>query len=270
MPELPEVETTKAGLEPHLTGKTISKCIVRCGKLRWPVDPKLAKILQNNKILSLARRAKYLLVNTNNGTLIIHLGMSGHLRLHEAEAPAVGKHDHIDLELCSGAVLRYNDPRRFGSWQWTTEDPLNHPRLAHLGPEPLSKEFNASYCIKKSDKRKVPIKGFIMNQNVVVGVGNIYASEALFLSKINPLRPANTISKQEWSNLCKVIRQVLKKSIKAGGTTLRDFSQSDGKPGYFVQQLKVYGQNKCPACKNNLTEVRIAQRNSFYCDECQN
>jgi formamidopyrimidine-DNA glycosylase len=272
MPELPEVETTKEGIKPYLNNATIKSITVRQPKLRWPVPSnKLKKELPNSKIVSVTRRGKYLLVETSVGTLIIHLGMSGSIRVLKSNIEPE-KHDHIDLILKSGMMLRYKDPRRFGAWVWSKENPLDHPLLSKLGPEPLTKDFTTKYLFNAAQKTKRPAKTFIMDHHIVVGVGNIYASECLFLANILPTRPASTLSEAECTLLVKYIKQVLKKAIKSGGTTLQDFKQVSGKPGYFQQVLKVYGkQNKpCPNKCNSLIESKIiGQRNSFYCARCQ-
>ena len=270
MPELPEVETTIRGISPHITNQSIQRIIVRQKNLRWPVSKQLTDAVKNATISAITRRAKYIICNINSGNLLIHLGMSGSLRIFTDQAPRAAKHDHIDLCFSNGCTLRYNDPRRFGFWLWTEEDLATHPRLVHLGPEPLSKDFNAKHLLQCCQKRRVAIKGVIMEQKIVVGVGNIYASEALFLSGINPLVPANKLTLDDCKLICMNSKKVLKQSIKQGGTTLRDFSQSDGKPGYFAQQLLVYGQDNCQTCGNAIEQVRIAGRNSFYCPACQN
>jgi formamidopyrimidine-DNA glycosylase len=269
LPELPEVETTIRGITPHIQNHKIESVTVRQSKLRWLVTDTLVSAIQNQSIESISRRAKYIICKINNGHLLIHLGMSGCLRIHQGDAPQYEKHDHIELKFSNGCTLRYNDPRRFGFWLWTEEDLAKHPRLSHLGPEPLSTDFNAKHLLGCCKKRSVAIKGVIMEQKVVVGVGNIYANEALFLSSINPLKPANKLTLDDCKLICKNAKAVLKKSISQGGTTLRDFSQSDGKPGYFAQQLLVYARDSCQSCNNAITQIRIAGRNSFYCTNCQ-
>lgn len=269
MPELPEVETTIRGISPHISNQNIDRVIVRQKQLRWPITNSLIRAIENSTISNISRRAKYIICQINNGHLLIHLGMSGSLRIFTDKAPRATKHDHIDIRFANGCTLRYNDPRRFGFWLWTEDELNSHPRLTHLGPEPLSKQFNAKHLHQCCKKRRVAIKGVIMEQKVVVGVGNIYANEALFLSGINPLTPANQISLEQHQLICSNAKKVLKQSIKQGGTTLRDFSQSDGKPGYFSQQLSVYGQKDCQTCSHKIEQVRIAGRNSFYCPACQ-
>ncbi|NAZ95927.1 bifunctional DNA-formamidopyrimidine glycosylase/DNA-(apurinic or apyrimidinic site) lyase [Vibrio toranzoniae] len=268
MPELPEVEVSRMGISPHLVGETIKTMTFRTPKLRWDIPLEL-KQLEGEKILSISRRAKYLIIETKVGSAIVHLGMSGSLRVLDADFPAA-KHDHVDLKLTNGKVLRYNDPRRFGAWLWSAPDDV-HPVLLGSGPEPLTDDFNADYIAEKAEKRKVAVKQFIMDNKVVVGVGNIYANEALFSSRIHPLRPASKVTKEEWVLLTKEIKQVLATAIKQGGTTLKDFAQADGKPGYFAQELQVYGKAKeeCPNCGEKLEEQKIGQRNTFFCSQCQ-
>ncbi|KAB0461004.1 bifunctional DNA-formamidopyrimidine glycosylase/DNA-(apurinic or apyrimidinic site) lyase [Vibrio kanaloae] len=268
MPELPEVEVSRMGISPHLVGETIKTMTFRTPKLRWDIPLDL-KQLEGEKILAISRRAKYLIIETKVGSAIVHLGMSGSLRVLDADFPAA-KHDHVDLKLTNGKVLRYNDPRRFGAWLWSAPDEV-HPVLLGSGPEPLTDDFNADYIAEKAEKRKVAVKQFIMDNKVVVGVGNIYANEALFASRISPLRPASKVTKQEWLLLTKEIKQVLATAIKQGGTTLKDFAQADGKPGYFAQELQVYGKAKeeCPNCEALIQELKIGQRNTFFCEQCQ-
>ncbi|MGF1825767.1 bifunctional DNA-formamidopyrimidine glycosylase/DNA-(apurinic or apyrimidinic site) lyase [Vibrio splendidus] len=268
MPELPEVEVSRMGISPHLVGETIKNLTFRTPKLRWDIPQELKK-LEGQVIRSISRRAKYLLIETDTGTAIVHLGMSGSLRVLDADFPAA-KHDHVDLKLTNGKVLRYNDPRRFGAWLWSAPDEI-HTVLLGSGPEPLTDDFNADYIAEKAVKRKVAVKQFIMDNKVVVGVGNIYANEALFSSRINPLRPASKVTKEQWVLLTQEIKQVLATAIKQGGTTLKDFAQADGKPGYFAQELQVYGKagEKCPNCEALIQELKIGQRNTFFCEECQ-
>jgi formamidopyrimidine-DNA glycosylase len=270
MPELPEVETTLRGIAPHLTGQRIVEFIIRQPKLRWPVPRGLNQRLAGEKIEALSRRAKYLLLQTRAGTLILHLGMSGSLRLVDKNSPA-RKHDHVDIVLQSGKALRLTDPRRFGALLFTRDDPATHELIAHLGPEPLSSDFSASALFAKSRHRRIAIKPFIMDSKVVVGVGNIYANEALFLAGINPKREAGKISMARYERLVAAIKQVLTEAISQGGTTLRDFVGGDGRPGYFAQALKVYGREgmPCPACGTPVKQFRQGQRSTFYCPHCQ-
>ena len=270
MPELPEVETTCNGIATHLINKTVAKVVIRQPKLRWPIPARLKKDLPGNKITSIKRRAKYILIETNAGTLIIHLGMSGSLRVLKADTP-FDKHDHFDLVLKNGQCLRLHDPRRFGAVLWTTKPVLEHKLLCKLGPEPLSDQFTAENLFKLSRKRKVSIKQFIMNAHIVVGVGNIYASEALFLAGIHPRKTTGNISFPRFKQLVNSIQKVLTAAIKQGGTTLKDFTQSDGKPGYFQQQLNVYGRagEPCPVCGKAISHCVLGQRATYYCTQCQ-
>ncbi len=270
MPELPEVETTCKGIAPHIENNTITKVIVRNRHLRWPIPTGLNKKLSGQKINSVSRRAKYLLINTDIGTLIIHLGMSGSLRILQLDETAE-KHDHFELQFKDGVCLRLRDPRRFGCVLWTKDDPLEHKLLVNLGPEPLDKIFNAELLYAKSRKRKTTIKQFIMDAKIVVGVGNIYASESLFLAKINPKRLAGKLTKKQSIDLTAAIKKILTKAIKQGGTTLKDFRSSDGKPGYFQQKLKVYDRNgeSCMNCKKPIKQITLGQRSTFYCPNCQ-
>ncbi len=280
MPELPEVEITCRGICPSIEGRILTKVTVRENRLRWPVPSDVMK-LKEVKVDSVSRRAKYILIrilkgkNTSNknarkGTLILHLGMSGRLTVLTNEKRP-DKHDHVDFIFDNGMVLRYTDPRRFGSILWTTEDPNLHPLLAKLGPEPLSSDFSAQYLHQKSMHHKVMIKKLIMDQAIVVGVGNIYANEALFKAKISPLRIANTLSLAECKALVRAVKAVLEKAIEQGGTTLRDFLRPDGKLGYFVQKLSVYGREgeSCPSCGEVLLAEKIGQRATVYCSNCQ-
>ncbi len=270
MPELPEVETTRRGIEPHLLEQPITKVIVRNRKLRWPVPSQLPTELRQQTIHAVKRRGKYLLLSFDKGSLIIHLGMSGSLRILPIDSPPE-KHDHVELQLASGQCLRLRDPRRFGAVLWTRRDPLKHKLLATLGPEPLLAEFNGDYLYTRSRGRKQAIKSFIMDSKVVVGVGNIYASEALFLAAIHPQRAAGRISEKRYHQLSVAIKKVLTAAIRQGGTTLRDFTHSDGAPGYFKQQLNVYGRAEevCPNCAQPIRQLKIAQRASYYCPRCQ-
>lgn len=269
MPELPEVETTRRGIAPHLLGQTIERVVVRDRRLRWPIPEDLDVRLSGQRIEAVERRAKYLLIRVQSGTLIAHLGMSGSLRLVPAELPAA-KHEHVDILLGSGQALRYTDPRRFGALLWS-ELPLEHPLLASLGPEPLDEGFDGRRLYELSRGRSMAVKPFIMDNAVVVGVGNIYASEALFAAGIDPRRPAGGISRARYERLAAEIRRILAMAIERGGTTLRDFVGGDGKPGYFQQELFVYGRGGgfCKQCGSTLREVRLGQRASVYCGRCQ-
>ncbi len=269
MPELPEVETSCRGIRPHLDGQIISRLEVRQRKLRWPVPELLNELLPDNRITAVTRRGKYILLKVQGGSVMIHLGMSGCLRVLPQATPA-GKHDHVDLILANGQMLRLTDPRRFGSVLWQPEGEI-HALLADLGPEPLSEAFDAAYLHRRCEGRKTAIKQLIMDSKVVVGVGNIYANEALFLAGISPKRPAGNISGRRLETLTATIKQVLQDAIEQGGTTLRDFSGSDGKPGYFKQQLNVYGRGgkPCVRCLEPLVEVRLGQRSTVFCRFCQ-
>lgn len=270
MPELPEVETVMRGIIPHLVNQHIADVVIRQKQLRWPIPPYLAKNLQGQMINHISRRGKYLLLNTQKGTVIIHLGMSGHLRvLSKPEEP--NKHDHVDLILDNGCLMRFNDPRRFGTILWTSDDPLLHPLLSELGPEPLSEDFNGGYLFQRAQRRHIAIKQFIMDGRIVVGVGNIYANEALFIAKIHPLTSAGKISFKQYKILVAAIKKILSAAIESGGSTIRDFLNSSGKPGYFVQHLQVYGRDgmPCNKCRSLLEEIRISDRSSVFCPNCQ-
>lgn len=270
MPELPEVETTRRGIEPHIKNKQIEDVIVRHHQLRWPVPRGLKTKLVGHKVKSVSRRAKYLLIAFDHGTLILHLGMSGNLRIIDRALPAE-KHDHLDILFNHGKALRLTDPRRFGCVLWTKDDPQHHELIANLGPEPLSEAFTGDYLFQRSRGRKGSIKQFIMDGKIVVGVGNIYASESLFLAGINPKRLAGKVSRERMKKLAKAIKQVLAAAIEQGGTTLRDFVGGDGKPGYFAQQLNVYGREgePCRVCGSTLKQIVQGQRSSYYCPHCQ-
>ncbi len=270
MPELPEVETTRRGIAPHVDGRLIADVIVREHRLRWPVPRGLRAELTGARIELTARRAKYLLLRTDRGTLIVHLGMSGSLRVvdpHKALLP----HDHVDLLLDSGKALRFNDPRRFGSLHFTHGDPLEHPLLRHLGPEPLSADFDGAHLWRRARGRRVGIKLFIMNAAIVVGVGNIYASEALFRAGIRPTLAAGRVSRARMDRLAAAIRAVLEEAIDVGGTTLRDYVNADGAPGYFRQKLYVYERAglPCRVCGTPIRQLTQGQRSTYWCPTCQ-
>ena len=270
MPELPEVETTRRGIEPYVLGKRVNKVVVRDGRLRWPVPQDLTQCLSGLKITTLQRRSKYLLFGNSAGHLLVHLGMSGSLRIVLPDEPP-GAHDHIDLIMTGGKVLRFRDPRRFGSFLWTSEAPQQHKLLRDLGPEPLSNDFSGGHLFSASRGRRVAVKNFIMDAHVVVGVGNIYASESLFIAGIHPNRQAGRISRQRYELLSNAIKKTLQRSIEMGGTTLRDFVNSDGSPGCFEQTLLVYGRESksCRGCGSSVKRKVIGQRSSFYCSNCQ-
>ena len=269
MPELPEVETSRRGIEPHIVGGTVSRVVIRERRLRWPVSRNVDKCLPGQVITSVGRRAKYLLLNTSTGSAILHLGMSGSVCILEPGAPA-GIHDHVDIEFDSGRMLRYRDPRRFGSLHWSRK-PLSHRLLKDLGPEPLGTDFDGNYLWRKSRGRKVSVKQFIMNAHIVVGVGNIYASEALFAAGIHPCRAAGRVALRRYEALAAATRDVLERAIRAGGTTLRDFSGGEGQAGYFKQQLDVYGREDLPCrrCATPVTAIVQGQRSTYYCKNCQ-
>ena len=270
MPELPEVETTRRGILPWLEGSRVTAIRVRQRMLRWPVPRRLDRDLSGQVVNEVRRRAKYLLVGADRGTLLIHLGMSGSLRVLR-DPPPPGNHDHVDLDLSSGRTLRYNDPRRFGAMLWTTRDPLGHPLLRDLGPEPLGPDFDGRYLHAMARGRRVAIKNLIMNARVVVGVGNIYASEALFRAGIRPSRAAGRVSRARMELLAAAIRDVLGEAIAEGGTTLRDFAWGDGQPGYFARELRVYDRAglPCPVCAAPVKRQVLGQRSTYYCINCQ-
>lgn len=270
MPELPEVETSLRGVEPYLQGQTIKQIITRTEKLRWAIPAQLSQ-LAGAKIERLSRRAKYLLIHTDRGDIIVHLGMSGSLGiLNKSDNLPASKHDHADLVTESGVILRYNDPRKFGCWLFA-ERAEEHELIKKLGPEPLSDAFNGAYLFAKSRKKTTACKTFIMNNDIVVGVGNIYASESLFMAGIHPELAAQNLTQAQCDRLVKVIKEVLTKSIIQGGTTLKDFIQPDGKPGYFAQVLQVYGRKgeECNDCGSIIEAKVIGQRNSYFCPRCQ-
>lgn len=270
LPELPEVETTRRGIEPHIEKREVKEVILRRNTLRWPITPALSEELPSQTISAVSRRGKYLMLETDRGTVLIHLGMSGSLRIVD-KTRSVATHDHVDFVFTGGKILRYTDPRRFGCILWSTDPIETHPLLASLGPEPLSDEFDTDYLFGKSRARSAPIKNFIMDSRIVVGVGNIYANESLFLAGINPKRAAGKVSKPRYEKLVRCIRAVLQKAIDVGGTTLRDFTNSEGEPGYFAQSLQVYGRKgePCHVCLSTLKEVRQGQRSTVYCPKCQ-
>jgi len=273
MPELPEVETTRKGITPKANRQTITDFIVRNPNLRWPVDLTLTQTLPGLVIQSIGRRGKYLLLNTQDGSLLIHLGMSGNLRILPKNT-TVQKHDHVDIVLANGFVIRLNDPRRFGSvlWHAASDGAVEqHKLLAKLAPEPLSEDFNGQYFFEKTRNRKVAIKTLVMNSQVAVGAGNIYANESLFMSKIHPKTVASKLSKKQCDLLVSNIKKVLEAAIEQGGTTLKDFLSPDGKPGYFVQKLNVYDQEgkPCPNCKSTIERIILNQRACYFCPQCQ-
>ena len=270
MPELPEVETTRRGIAAHLTGERVTHVTVREPRLRWRVPRALARELPDQRIAAVRRRAKYLLLDTHAGSAIVHLGMSGSLRIVPA-GTAVRAHDHVDIAFDSGQVLRFNDPRRFGTLLWTRSDPLRHRLLAHLGPEPLEFNFDGTYLHEASRGRRAPVKSFLMDGNVVVGVGNIYANEALHLAGIHPAREAGRISRARYDALAGTVKQVLNNAIERGGTTLRDFLSAEGEPGYFQLDLLAYEREgePCRKCGTRIKRLVVGQRSSYYCPRCQ-
>ncbi|KID57826.1 formamidopyrimidine-DNA glycosylase [Pseudoalteromonas luteoviolacea] len=268
MPELPEVEVSRLGIEPHIKGHVVNEVRIHNGRLRWPVPEDVAR-LEGKAISAVRRRAKYLLLDSEAGTGILHLGMSGNLRVVEHSEP-LKKHDHVELLFDNGLALRLNDPRRFGAFLW--QDPeQQHSVFAKLGPEPLTDAFDANHLYQASRGKKVAVKQFIMDNHVVVGVGNIYANESLFKAGIHPKREAGKISLARYQKLTPIIKETLAAAIKQGGTTLKDFAQSDGKPGYFAQELLVYGRKgePCVQCDTTLQEIRLGQRSTVYCTKCQ-
>ena len=271
MPELPEVETTVLGLRPHVLQQTIVAMTIRKHQLRWLIPENTPELLCGQTIQKIERRGKYILMPTQSGTILIHLGMSGRLSILPLGTPP-GKHDHIDLQLNRKQILRYTDPRRFGAWVWIHNQPaLQHPLLSKLGIEPFDPDFNGSHLWQKAQKKVVAIKTFIMDQHIVVGVGNIYATEALFTTGLHPSTPAKSVSLEQMTQLAREIQIILGYAIRAGGTSLKDFLQTDGKPGYFTLQLQIYNRAgfPCPRCQTRLEKLTIGQRTSTFCPTCQ-
>ena len=270
MPELPEVETTRRGIHGALVGRRIDSFDLREKRLRWPVAPGIAREISGQRVVDVRRRAKYLLIDLERGTLIAHLGMSGSLRVMPARAARI-LHDHYDLVLDSGQCLRFNDPRRFGSLHWCTGDPSAHVLLAALGPEPLEAGFDADYLARRAKRRKAAVKLLLMDQRIVVGVGNIYASEALFRAGVRPRRAAGRVMRAEWIAIVTAVREVLAEAIRQGGTTLRDYVSADGTPGYFRQKLFVYERTgqPCLRCGTAIRHCVQGQRSTYYCPACQ-
>lgn len=270
MPELPEVETIRKGIEPYLLDQQIVKITIREKNLRWPIPLEIESLLNKATIEKIERRGKYLLISTSAGTLILHLGMSGHLRILPMDTP-LKKHDHVDITLTNQIILRLNDPRRFGAVLFTEDDPLDHPLLAKLGPEPLTSSFSADYLSTLAKNRKVAVKSFIMNNHVVTGVGNIYATESLFCARLHPEKSVSKIHYKQYETLVTCIKTILQKAIKAGGTTLKDFFNSNGSRGLFKVHLNAYGRKELPClrCKTILKETRLGQRSTVYCPRCQ-
>ncbi|KZY29108.1 MULTISPECIES: bifunctional DNA-formamidopyrimidine glycosylase/DNA-(apurinic or apyrimidinic site) lyase [unclassified Oleiphilus] len=268
MPELPEVETSRRGIEPYIKGHKILSIKIYQQALRWPVSNELYE-MTNQPVSDVLRRGKYIIICVPDGSILLHLGMSGSLRIVDERTPRI-KHDHVEFHLSCGKILRFNDPRRFGSILWSSNWQA-HPLIASLGLEPLNEEFDGAYLHQAAKKRKQAVKQFLMNSKLVVGVGNIYANEALFKAGISPIRSASQISLKRYNLLADTIKEVLRKSIKQGGTTLKDFVGSDGKPGYFKQELNVYGRGgeACVECGQALKEIRQGNRATVYCSQCQ-
>jgi len=274
VPELPEVETTRRGIEPHLAGRRIATVTLRRSDLRWPIPPEVGERLPGQLIDSVERRAKYLLIHTAAGSAMLHLGMSGMLRVLPPDAP-IGKHDHVDIVLEDtaeqrGRVLRFTDPRRFGSLLWQPFGEL-HPLLATLGPEPLTDAFDGDTLWRGARGRTAAVKLFLMDNANVVGVGNIYASEALFAAGIDPRRAAGKVSRERYASLAAEVKRILAWAIERGGTTLRDFLNPDGAPGYFFRELNVYGRagEPCKVCGTPIKQAVLGQRSTFWCPRCQ-
>lgn len=270
MPELPEVETSRRGIEPHLLNKTISSITIRQHKLRWPIPKNLPTLATGQKIREVCRRAKYIYLKLDNGNIIIHLGMSGSLRICSKKTQAE-KHDHIDITVSNNKILRLRDPRKFGCVLWEPKDINEHKLIKPLGPEPLELTFDTEYLYNKANNRRCSIKALIMNSHIVVGVGNIYASEALFRAGVNPKREAGKISRVRLNKIVDAIKLTLEAAIKEGGTTLRDFTGISGQPGYFAQKLLVYGREgeKCTVCNKPVKQFTQHARSTFYCPNCQ-
>ena len=269
MPELPEVETTRRGVAPHVVGRRINRLVVYDGRLRWPVPKSLGAKLKDRTIDAVDRRSKYLLFRIGDGALLVHLGMTGSLRLHR-NAPPRRTHDHIDIELDDGALLRYHDPRRFGTMLWVADE-ASHPLLSRLGPEPFDAAFTADALYARTRNRRASIKVTLMDNHVVVGVGNIYANEALFRAGIRPSLPAGRLSRPRIGRLVDAVREVLSEAIAKGGSTLRDFVDSSGEPGSFQLDYRVYGREglPCRVCRTPIRATRLGQRSAFHCPRCQ-
>ena len=270
MPELPEVESTRRELVRHIVGSTVATVVVRDRRLRWPVPAELPRKLAGRPIRDIRRRAKYLLIAVGKGTVLVHLGMSGSLRLLDTHAPPL-PHDHVDIVLDDGRCVRYRDPRRFGCWLWTEADPAHHRLLAHLGPEPLEPEFDGAWLHARLRGRTAPIKNLLMDSRIVAGVGNIYANEALFIAGIDPRRGGGRVSRRRVDRLAHVVREVLTVAVEAGGTTLRDYARTDGTMGEFVNRLNVYGRDgePCPRCAAPIVTTTLGQRTTWFCRRCQ-
>ncbi len=277
MPELPEVETTLAGIRPRLLGTKITRLVVRERRLRWPIDPRLEAKVRGRTVTAMRRRGKYLVIELDRGRggLLIHLGMSGSFRVLDkgkggGATAGPRDHDHYDL-INNRSIIRYRDPRRFGCLLWSAGDPMQHPRIRALGVEPLGQKFNGKYLRQAAAGRTVAVKSLLMDSRVVVGVGNIYAAEALFAAGIHPRRRCHRIAEARYQRLVESLRNILNAAILRGGSTIRDFAGVDGWPGYFEQELMVYGRagEPCRACGARIRNLTIAQRSTFYCPRCQ-
>lgn len=270
MPELPEVETLCRSLKPHVLNKPIARVIVHQPQLRWPVPKNLGPLLTGEIFYDLKRRGKYLLFFTARGTVIAHLGLSGRLLVLDAKHKK-DPHEHLTIYFTNQKSLCLIDPRRFGAFLWTQQNPYDHPLLKNLGPEPLTKKFNSHFLVETIKRHKVPIKQFLMDSHIIAGIGNIYANEALFAAKINPLQPANSLGLDDCERLVKAIKKTLKLALRKGGTTIKDFLDSEGKKGLFQQRLMVYGRGgeKCKHCATKLKEIRLANRSTVFCPKCQ-
>jgi len=270
MPELPEVETTRRGIYPHIQLQKVASVIIRRRDLRWPIPENISQLIEGKLLLDINRRGKYLLMEFESGTALLHLGMSGSISILNSEIPP-GKHDHFELYFANNKIMRFNDPRRFGCFIWAGKEPLAHKLLVNLGVEPLDQGFNAEYIYQAGKKKKISIKQLVMDSKLLVGVGNIYANESLFLAGIHPARAANRISLKRYERLVSNIKKVLTKAIEQGGTTLQDFTQVNGRPGYFSQALRVYGKagQPCSNCNTLLSEIRQSGRSSVFCNNCQ-
>ena len=269
MPELPEVETTRRGLAPHVEGRLVTGVTLRRPDLRWPIPAEVTEAWPGQRIHAVRRRAKYLLLDTDAGSALLHLGMSGSLRVLPGTTP-VRDHDHVDVALEDGRVLRFNDPRRFGCLLWQAPGEV-HALLQDLGPEPLSDAFDGDVLFDLSRGRRAPVKTFLMDQRVVVGVGNIYAAEALFEAGVSPIRAAGKVSRERYHAIAAAVKRILGYAITRGGTTLRDFLSPDGAPGYFEQELAAYGRGgaPCPRCGRPLKQAQVGQRTTVWCGRCQ-
>lgn len=270
MPELPEVETTLRGIQPFIQRQVIRQFVIRRANLRWPIPNADLQRLVGQAITQVTRRGKYLLLATDSATIIIHLGMSGRLQILDKPA-IVNKHDHVDIIFNNGHLLRFTDPRRFGALLCSEANPYQHPLLRHLGVEPLSGQFSVHYLKQQLQHKRLAIKSVIMDQRIVVGVGNIYATEALFIAGISPIKLAKTLSLADLKRLLRAIKSILRDAIQHGGSSLKDFLNSEGNPGYFSQKLQVYGRAGLPClqCKLILQSIRIGQRSTVYCQHCQ-